>query len=130
MSGRGFAVVANEVRALAYGTSKSTKEIEQMVVGIQPGTSDAVRSMTLNTSRTQDTLELADAAAEALQQITDSISQINERNVVIASASEEQAQVSREVYRNLVNIRDLSTQSRVPIKSALPVMNFPGWRST
>ena len=31
--------------------------------------------------------------------------------MVIASAAEEQAQVSREVDRNLVNIRDLSTQS-------------------
>ncbi|MOA60259.1 Methyl-accepting chemotaxis protein (MCP) signaling domain protein [compost metagenome] len=36
---------------------------------------------------------------------------INERNLVIASASEEQAQVAREVDRNLVNIRDLATQS-------------------
>ena len=36
---------------------------------------------------------------------------INERNLVIASASEEQAQVSREVDRNLVNIRDLASQS-------------------
>ena len=30
---------------------------------------------------------------------------------MIASASEEQAQVSREVDRNLVNIRDLSVQT-------------------
>jgi methyl-accepting chemotaxis protein len=37
--------------------------------------------------------------------------EINERNLVIASAAEEQAQVAREVDRNLVNIRDLSTQS-------------------
>ncbi|CAM5551157.1 hypothetical protein SSTU70S_07096 [Stutzerimonas stutzeri] len=33
------------------------------------------------------------------------------RNLVIASASEEQAQVAREVDRNLVNIRDLSLQT-------------------
>ncbi|MEC7471904.1 MAG: methyl-accepting chemotaxis protein, partial [Pseudomonadota bacterium] len=32
-------------------------------------------------------------------------------NLVIASASEEQAQVAREVDRNLTNIRDLSMQS-------------------
>lgn len=46
-----------------------------------------------------------------MEQIAESINQINERNLVIASASEEQAQVSREVDRNLVNIRDLATQS-------------------
>ncbi|EXF95354.1 hypothetical protein HK44_025990 [Pseudomonas fluorescens HK44] len=39
------------------------------------------------------------------------IVEINERNLVIASAAEEQAQVAREVDRNLVNIRDLSVQS-------------------
>ena len=55
--------------------------------------------------------ELARAAGVALEQITQSISLINERNLVIASASEEQAQVSREVDRNLMNIRDLATQS-------------------
>ena len=54
---------------------------------------------------------MARAAGVALEQITQSISLINERNLVIASASEEQAQVAREVDRNLVNIRDLSLQS-------------------
>ncbi|WP_397453921.1 methyl-accepting chemotaxis protein [Pseudomonas sp. NA-150] len=110
-AGRGFAVVADEVRALAHRTAQSTSEIEQMVAGIQKGTGDAVQSMQLNTDRTQSTLDLARAAGEALEQITGAISQINERNLVIASASEEQAQVSREVDRNLVNIRDLATQS-------------------
>ncbi len=110
-AGRGFAVVADEVRALAHRTAESTREIEQMVAGIQSGTGNAVQSMALNTSRTQTTLELARAAGEALEQITEAILQINERNLVIASASEEQAQVSREVDRNLVNIRDLATQS-------------------
>ncbi|MGV8918425.1 MAG: methyl-accepting chemotaxis protein [Pseudomonas sp.] len=110
-AGRGFAVVADEVRALAHRTAQSTSEIEQMVAGIQKGTGDAVQSMQLNTDRTQSTLDLARAAGEALEQITGAIAQINERNLVIASASEEQAQVSREVDRNLVNIRDLATQS-------------------
>ncbi|MEB0310284.1 methyl-accepting chemotaxis protein, partial [Pseudomonas sp. 10B1] len=110
-AGRGFAVVADEVRALAHRTAQSTQEIEQMVAGIQNGTTEAVQSMLVNTDRTQSTLELARAAGVALEQITVAISHINERNLVIASASEEQAQVSREVDRNLVNIRDLATQS-------------------
>ncbi|MFO5802120.1 hypothetical protein ACLBSQ_33710, partial [Klebsiella pneumoniae] len=37
--------------------------------------------------------------------------QINERTLVIASASEQQAQVAREVDRNLVNIRDVAVQT-------------------
>ncbi|KQV21966.1 chemotaxis protein [Pseudomonas sp. Root329] len=110
-AGRGFAVVADEVRALAHRTAQSTQEIEKMVAGIQNGTGHAVASMQQSNQRTQSTLEMARAAGVALEQITQSIQLINERNLVIASASEEQAQVSREVDRNLVNIRDLATQS-------------------
>ncbi|WP_416739492.1 methyl-accepting chemotaxis protein [Pseudomonas sp. NFX71] len=110
-AGRGFAVVADEVRALAHRTAQSTQEIEKMVAGIQNGTGEAVSSMQQSNQRTQSTLEMARAAGIALEQITQSIHLINERNLVIASASEEQAQVSREVDRNLVNIRDLATQS-------------------
>ena len=110
-AGRGFAVVADEVRALAHRTAQSTQEIEKMVAGIQNGTGEAVQSMQQSNQRTQTTLEMARAAGVALEQITQSIGLINERNLVIASASEEQAQVSREVDRNLVNIRDLATQS-------------------
>ncbi|KAF2395330.1 Methyl-accepting chemotaxis protein McpQ [Pseudomonas frederiksbergensis] len=110
-AGRGFAVVADEVRALAHRTAQSTQEIEKMVAGIQNGTGEAVSSMQQSNQRTQSTLEMARAAGVALEQITQSINLINERNLVIASASEEQAQVSREVDRNLVNIRDLATQS-------------------
>ncbi len=113
-AGRGFAVVADEVRALAHRTAQSTQEIEKMVAGIQNGTGEAVQSMQQSnqrSQRSQTTLEMARAAGASLEQITASISLINERNLVIASASEEQAQVSREVDRNLVNIRDLATQS-------------------
>ena len=110
-AGRGFAVVADEVRALAHRTAQSTREIEQMVAGIQNGTGEAVQSMHQSSQRSHATLAMAEQAGQALQQITASISLINERNLVIASASEEQAQVAREVDRNLVNIRDLANQS-------------------
>jgi len=110
-SGRGFAVVADEVRALAYRTQQSTQEIEQMVQGMRSGSTQALDSMQASSTRAATTLALAERAGEALQTITDSVHQIHERNLVIASAAEEQAQVAREVDRNLVNIRDLSVRS-------------------
>ena len=110
-AGRGFAVVADEVRALAHRTQQSTQEIEQMIGGIQQGTNQAMDAMQTSTERARATLEMARAAGEALGEITAAISSITERNLVIASACEEQAQVAREVDRNLVNIRDLATQT-------------------
>lgn len=110
-AGRGFAVVADEVRALAHRTQSSTQEIEQLVGDIRQGTDQAVAAMQGSNSRAQTTLELAQSAGVALDEIAAAITLITERNMVIASASEEQAQVAREVDRNLTNIRDISLQS-------------------
>ena len=110
-SGRGFAVVADEVRALAHRTQESTKEIERMMKNVQAETSETVNAMTISSSRASDTLKIAHQAGEAIQLITEAISQISGQNLVIASAAEEQATVAREVDRNLVNIRDLSQQT-------------------
>ncbi|GFM55521.1 methyl-accepting chemotaxis protein [Pseudomonas capsici] len=110
-AGRGFAVVADEVRALAHRTQQSTSEIERMIGSIQGGTEQAVNSMRNSTERAESTLSIAKGAGLALETIHTAVEEINERNLVIASAAEEQAQVAREVDRNLVNIRDLSAQS-------------------
>jgi len=110
-AGRGFAVVADEVRALAHRTQQSTQEIEQMIGGIQQGTDSAVSSMQQSNTRARSTLELAKSAGMALEEIASAFTLINERNLVIASASEEQAAVAREVDRNLMNIRDLAMQT-------------------
>jgi methyl-accepting chemotaxis protein len=110
-SGRGFAVVADEVRALAHRTQQSTLEIDKMVGAMRSGSAQALESMQTSSQRASETLTLAQGAGASLTDITSSINQISERNLVIASAAEEQAQVAREVDRNIVNIRDLSMQS-------------------
>ncbi len=109
-AGRGFAVVADEVRALAHRTQVSTQEIEQMIGAIRQDSEHAVAAMHDSSERVQATLGVAQRSGQALEEITRSISQINERNMLIASATEEQALVAREVDRNLVGIRTLSQQ--------------------
>jgi methyl-accepting chemotaxis protein len=110
-AGRGVAVVADEVRALAHRTQQSTREIEQMISLIQSGTGNAVAAMEQTSIQAHKTLEMATGAGQALLDITASISHINERNLMIAAAAEQQAQVAREVDRGLVSIRDLSSQT-------------------
>ncbi|QXH70463.1 methyl-accepting chemotaxis protein [Pseudomonas atacamensis] len=110
-AGRGFAVVADEVRGLAQRTQKSTEDIESMVSSIQSGTSRAVSSMSHTRSQAERTLEMANIAGEVLTDITGSLNLINERNLLMATAAEEQAQVAREVDRSLISIRDLSSET-------------------
>ncbi|MBA1429088.1 methyl-accepting chemotaxis protein [Pseudomonas orientalis] len=109
--GRGFAVVADEVRALAHRTQISTLEIEKMIAAIQSGSSATVESIRKSTEEVYNTKRTAEGAGQSLQQITDSVLQINERNLQIAVASEQQANVAREVDRSLISIRSLAIQS-------------------
>jgi methyl-accepting chemotaxis protein len=110
-AGRGFAVVADEVRALAHRTGQSTREIEALIGKVEQSTRETVDAMQSSAEQTTDTLQRAGRTDEALNQITVAVGIINERNIVIATAAEQQAQVAREVDRNLVRIRDLSQQT-------------------
>jgi methyl-accepting chemotaxis protein len=110
-AGRGFAVVADEVRALAHRTQLSTREIELIVTQIRTETGNAVEAMQQSSLTAEEALKVSTAAGLALATITDQINKINDSNLVIASAAEEQAKVAREVDRNIVNISDLATQS-------------------
>lgn len=109
--GRGFAVVADEVRALAHRTQISTLEIEKMITAIQSGSSTTVESIRRSTEEVYNTKRTAEGAGQSLRQITDSVLQINERNLQIAVASEQQAHVARDVDRSLLSIRSLAIQS-------------------
>ncbi|MFJ2691804.1 methyl-accepting chemotaxis protein [Pseudomonas sp. NPDC087336] len=110
-AGRGFAVVADEVRTLAYRAQESTREIEQIIASVQSTAEQAVGAMHASSSKAQVALNMTQASGVVLEEVFAAIGQINERNLVIASAAEEQAQVAREVDSNLLTIRDLSAKS-------------------
>jgi len=82
-AGKGFAVVANEVKELAQASARATEDVSSRVQTIQ---SDV------------------QAAVEAISEITAVIQQINDIQVVISSAVEEQAATTSEMVRNVAEV--------------------------
>ncbi len=103
--GRGFAVVADEVRTLAQRTQESTHEIQEIIERVQAGTSEAVEVMEHGKAQAEESVERAADARERLRAIAGAVSQISDMAAQIASATEQQTQVSEEVLRNVESIR-------------------------
>lgn len=112
--GRGFAVVADEVRTLAGRSHQSTVEIQIIVDNLQASMAKASAVIDRGNDQAHRTGESINQVRDALEAINESISEINLMNTQIASAAEEQSQVSQTISHNINNISvasDHNTQS-------------------
>nr|WP_256930736.1 methyl-accepting chemotaxis protein [Pseudomonas sp. ABC1] len=109
--GRGFAVVADEVRTLASRTQQSTSEIQSMIEKLQAGAANAVSVMDSSRSKAQVGKEQVSTAGHMLDQITASVTTINDMNAMIASAAEEQSAVAEEINRNVTNVSQIAEET-------------------
>lgn len=110
-SGRGFAVVADEVRLLAARTQSSTQEIQTIIEALQEQSGLANDSMQSSLDMLELNKELTAKAGDALVGITESINAINDMNTQVATAAEEQSQVTQDINRNVVNMSELVNQN-------------------
>lgn len=105
--GRGFAVVADEVRNLAQRTQESTKEIANIIEQLQRDSTSAVDRMASSRNSAGLSVREAEEASARLSEIEFACKRIVDINHQIAAATEEQANVSETVTKNMVRIHDL-----------------------
>ncbi len=103
--GRGFAVVADEVRSLASRTQGSTQEIQTLIEQLQKKTANTVNVMASSREQAEVTVQQTTQTDEALQSITHAINIINDMNMQIASASEQQSSVAETINENILSVK-------------------------
>jgi methyl-accepting chemotaxis protein len=111
-AGRGFAVVADEVRTLASRTQASTNEINQIIDAIRKDIDSVNGSVAMAKNKSTETVNDTQKVVAALNNIKQSIGQISQMNIQIASATEEQNAVISELNINITRINELSIENR------------------
>ena len=102
--GRGFAVVADEVRKLAERAGKATKEIAQLIRGVQDGTQQAVAAMQGSLARVEAGAGLAGEAGRSLEEILVAVQQVSDQVQQIAAAVKEIGAASAELVQGMESV--------------------------
>jgi methyl-accepting chemotaxis protein len=106
--GRGFAVVADEIRSLAERTSSSTREIGQMIAGIQGASEEAIKVIRSGGAIVNEGVSLAQQAGNALNQILVSVQKAAENVGTIAGYTDGQARSSLLVTGEIGKLADMA----------------------
>ncbi|BBN80041.1 methyl-accepting chemotaxis protein [Pseudoalteromonas sp. A25] len=112
-AGRGFAVVADEVRTLATRTHDSTDEIRRTIDKLQSEAEQTVKAMSASCEEADDRATQVKQVAQALKNISNQMHEINDLNVQIADATEQQNLAAEEINQSVIAIRDNAEQSLV-----------------
>ncbi|MGE7993713.1 methyl-accepting chemotaxis protein [Pseudomonas sp. NPDC089554] len=110
-AGRGFAVVADEVRSLAQRTQASTRDIREIIQGLESDTQACVESINNGVTVSQQTVELAGQTDRAFSLILGSVEHIHQLASEVDAAMHEQSSISEQTRRQMVVLRDSANQA-------------------
>ncbi|MCL2918350.1 methyl-accepting chemotaxis protein [Shewanella litorisediminis] len=111
-AGRGFAVVADEVRTLASRTQQSTREINTIIEAIRGAVDQVNASVARARQQSDNTVDETAQVMDALGLIKHAIGQINDMNLQIATATDEQSAVIAELNQNINRINEISVDNQ------------------
>ena len=108
--GLGFAVVAEEVRKLAEKSTQSTKEISELISGIQKEAREAVENMEKSTSMVQEGLLLNKDLSAALEKIAEVVSEVYKFSQEIGAATMEQSNGSSQIAKATNRLTEITQE--------------------
>ena len=109
--GRGFAVVAEEVRKLAEQSQEATKQISELIGGIQGDTEQAVAAMDNGTREVKLGAEVVNTAGQAFHEIVTLVEQVSDQVREVSSTIEQMAIGSQQIVESVNRIDQLSKEA-------------------
>ena len=120
--GKGFAVVADEVRKLAERSSRATREIADLIKGIQNETMDAVAAMEKGTQEVQTGAQLAQNAGTAIEGMMSAIQSVFSQIEKVAGAIDSMSSAAigmEEIMEDIAKITDENTSATDEASSSI-----------
>ena len=102
--GKGFSVIAEEIQRLAESSRESTGQISTLVRNIQQETNTTIETMDKTIEQVVDGSMKAEDAADQMQKVLDTTSELVTAVDQIASASKDQVSISKDLKNKAENI--------------------------
>jgi len=109
--GRGFAVVADEVRKLAEGTTKATKEIAETISAIESEAKGANEAVGEAGNAVEEGMKKTDEVEISLNSILETSEKVSSEIEQLAAASEQQSSAAEQITKNVDSINAATNES-------------------
>jgi methyl-accepting chemotaxis protein len=109
--GKGFAVVADEVRKLAERSSSATKEIAELITGIQSTVQDAVEAMNSGSKEVDQGVGKANLAGQVLQEILEAAKAVTVQAEQAAAAAQQMTAGANELVSSVDSVAAITEEN-------------------